>query len=197
MRCSGPTPGKNPKKVGDALSVKASRFPWRTKRPPVNWFRMANGPAVVVFTICTPGWSFHEPVRSDGRLIPVCHSTEVWKVSPYKTRRRPPGAVESAITNSWRALDTRSLTWKLFPQFHRPTRSGVWRARSVCLVSANTSRVSPGTSSPAWAAWKGCWLLNENPGDHVMDCVILTGDGVRLTRGKFWLMRFVDRSCER
>jgi len=46
----------------------------------VNWLRIANGPAVVVFTIASPGWSFQVPVKNDGRLIPVCHSTRVSNV---------------------------------------------------------------------------------------------------------------------
>ena len=36
IRANGPTPGKNPKKVGDMLAVKASRFPCRTNSPPEN-----------------------------------------------------------------------------------------------------------------------------------------------------------------
>src|SRR5216117_2457731 len=127
MRASGPTPGKNPKKVGDRPALNWSRLPWRTNRPPVNGFLIMKGPAEVWFTIAIPGWTFQVPVKSDGRLIPVCQSTLVSKVLAYSTRRWPPGAVESGITSSWRALLMASFTWKLFDQFQGPIRSGVWK----------------------------------------------------------------------
>ena len=39
--------------------------------------------------------------------------------------------------------------------------------------------------------------MNEKPGDQVIDGVMFTGDGVRDTCGKFWVIRSFDRSCER
>ena len=66
-------------------SVNASRLPWWMNRPPVNWLRIAKGPAVVVLRIAMPGWSFHVPENSCGRLIPVCQSTVVENVRPYNT----------------------------------------------------------------------------------------------------------------
>src|SRR2546422_3282901 len=61
-------------------ALNCSRFPCCTQSPPVNWFRTMNGPADVWFTIAIPGCSFHVPVNSDGRLMPVCQSTCVLKV---------------------------------------------------------------------------------------------------------------------
>src|SRR5574341_715605 len=107
------------------------------------------GPALVVFTIDTPGWSFHEPVKNGGRLIEVFQSTLVSNVWLYNTRRTPPAL--SGSTNSFRALDDTSEIVMLLAQFQRPMRIGVWNemfvARSPenrCSVSA---AVSPGTST--------------------------------------------------
>src|SRR5713226_1142401 len=203
IRSSGPMPGKNPNTVGDMLAANCSRFPWRTKRPPENWLRIMKGPADVVFTTETPGCSFHVPVNSGGRLIPVCQSIAVANVWPYSTRRTPPGTVESGMKNSWRALLIWSVTLTLFAQLQRPTRSGVCRLRSVCRVSEKSASVStppppvPGASRNVGPTWKVWALLNANPGDHVIDGVMFTGDGVRLTRGKFWLTRSLARFCDR
>src|SRR2546425_11601353 len=56
---------------------------------------------------------------------------------------------------------------------------------------------APGTSSRASAWWKLCWLLNENPGDHVIDGVMFTGDGVRAIFGKLCETRPFPTSCRR
>ena len=125
MRASGPIPGKNPKKVGERPALNWSRLPCRTNRPPVKGFLIMKGPAEVWFTIAIPGWSFQVPVNKDGRLIPVCQSTLVSKVRSNSTRRWPPGAVESGITYSCRALLRASFTWKVFDQFQGPIRTGV------------------------------------------------------------------------
>src|SRR5260370_40623455 len=106
------------------------------------------------------------------------------------------------MSYSWRALLARSTIEKRLPQFHRPTRNGVCRLTSVSRLSANWARVSgmgraPATSSGACATWSACWLLKENPGDQVIEGEIFTGDGVRLTRGKFWVTCWFERSCER
>src|SRR5260370_32066758 len=106
------------------------------------------------------------------------------------------------MSYSWRALLARSTIEKLLPQFQRPSRNGVCRLTSVSRLSANWARVSgtgrvPATSSGAWATWSACWLLKENPGDQVIEGEMLTGDGVRLTRGKFCVICWFERSCER
>ncbi len=84
MRSSGPNPGKNPKNVGAIAAPNASRFPWVTNAPSVNWLRMAVGPCDVLFTTLMLGCSFHEFVKSVGRLNPVDQSTVVWKVRTYR-----------------------------------------------------------------------------------------------------------------
>src|SRR5438874_11438113 len=56
---------------------------------------------------------------------------------------------------------------------------------------------APGTSSRVSAEWNVCWLVNENPGDQVIDGVVFTGEGVSDSCGKFCVMSSLDRSCER
>src|SRR2546428_8267142 len=102
IRASGPNPGKKPKNVGRAPALNCRRFPCCTDWPFENWLRSMKGPADVEFTIERPGWSFQVPERTGGRLIPVCQSTCVANVDAYSTRRRPPGAVESGMSNSRR-----------------------------------------------------------------------------------------------
>src|SRR3989454_7208354 len=107
------------------------------------------------------------------------------------------------MKNSCRALLIWSLTLTLFDQVQRPMRSGVCRLRSVCRVSEKSASVStpvppvPGANRNVGPTWKFWALLNENPGDHVIAGVMFTGDGVRLTRGKFWLTRSLVRFCDR
>src|SRR6266498_6096458 len=100
-----------------------------------------NGPAPVAFAICTPGCGFHVPLDSDGRLIPVCQSTSVRNVRPYRARRTPPGAVESGINTSSRWFDVWSFTAKLLPQLQRPMRSGVSNLRVVVRASTNIGKI--------------------------------------------------------
>src|SRR6266852_1677654 len=86
-------------------------------------------------------------------------------------------------------------------QFQRPTRNGVPRERSVCRESKKPGSVSTRPwstlSSGAGPLWKVWALLKENPGDQVMSGVILIGDGVRLTRGKFCCTSALERFCDR
>ncbi len=97
----------------------------------------------------------------------------------------------------------------LFPQFHRPTRSGVlrlmvvWRLSlkrgsvSGTTLSRGTPTVSPAIRSVPLETWN-CWsLLKLNPGDQVIQGVMFTADGVRLMVGKVWLTLAVERSWER
>src|SRR2546425_8182802 len=78
-----------------------------------------NGPADVWFTIAMPGWSFQVPVNSEGRLIPVCQLMAVLNVWSNSTRRRPPGTVESAMSNCWRWLLMLSVTnWQTRSEEH-------------------------------------------------------------------------------
>src|SRR5918996_1721042 len=116
MRWSGPIPGKKPKKVGWLLRLNARRLPCCTNSPPENWFRTMNGPALVLFWIEMLGESFHVLRKSGGRPNEVVHSTSVWNVCSYSTRRTPPGAVLSRITNSRRCPDETSFTSTEFDQ---------------------------------------------------------------------------------
>ena len=55
----------------------------------------------------------------------------------------------------------------------------------------------PGTSKTPFAWWN-CWsLLKENPGDHVIQDVMFTADGVRLIVGNVCVMLSDDRSWYR
>src|SRR5256714_9069191 len=65
----GPIPGKNPKNVGERLALNCRRLPCCTHCPPVNWLRIRKLAWDVWFTIEMPGWSFHVPEKSDGRLM--------------------------------------------------------------------------------------------------------------------------------
>src|SRR6266581_2158275 len=125
------------------------------------------GPPVVLFRICTPGCSFHDPANTSGRLMPVCQSTRVSNVRPYSTCRTPPGAVESGMSNSRRWLVVWSAIVTLLDQFHRPMRNGVPTEISVARLSKNGLSVSSGpTSSGVPLLWNDCVLVNENDGDH-------------------------------
>ena len=79
IRLSGPIPGKKANSVGEAEAPNRKRLPWRTKLPFVFRLRTANAPAGVALPIPTTGWSFHEPRKSTGRLIPVSQSSVLWK----------------------------------------------------------------------------------------------------------------------
>src|SRR2546421_12929672 len=155
-----------------------------------------NGPADVWFTIPMLGCSFQVPVKSDGRLMPVCQLTIVVKVWSNSTRRRPPGTVVSTMSICCRALLMTSLTEKLLLQFHGPMRSGVSKSRLDSRWSANSvSRAPPGRTTDGWIWGNVCLLLNEKPGDHVMDRVRLIADGVRLTDGMVCDTRPRPTSC--
>src|SRR6266540_1547946 len=117
--------------------------------------------------------------------------------------------VLSERSNAWRPWTLTSVTLMLFPQFHRPNRSGVLRLMLVWRLSLKSRRVSgttlsrgiptvsPGTRRVPLATWN-CWsLLNVNPGDQVIQGVMFTADGVRLMVGKVWLTLAVERSWER
>src|SRR6266702_8270 len=72
----------------------------------------------------------------------------------------------------------------------------------VTRLSANRARVSgtpesPGTSSRVSAGGKVCWLLKEKPGDHVIEGVMFTGEGVRPMLGKVCEIRPFPMSCDR
>src|SRR5215210_1553485 len=82
---ASPKPGKNAKSVGDALAAKRNRFPCLTNAPPVLRFRTANTPRDVVLATPTTGWSFHDPRKRIGRLMPVSQSIPLSK-SPRKVR---------------------------------------------------------------------------------------------------------------
>src|SRR5258705_13450330 len=83
------------------------------------------GTALVVLRIPTLGCSFQVLGKKDGRLMLVFQSTRVSNVSPYRTCRIAP--VGSGRSYAWRPWTLTSVTLMLFPQFHRPTRSGVLR----------------------------------------------------------------------
>jgi hypothetical protein len=148
MRATGPRPGKKPKTVGRMPTLNWRRLPCWTHCPPVNWLRNMNGPADVVFTICRPGWSFQLPENSWGRLMPVCQSTVEENVETYSTCRRPPGTVESGMSNSWRWLLVASFAVTLLSQFQRPMRSGVWKDMVVCRRWGNSASESSFPISP-------------------------------------------------
>src|SRR5207249_7123493 len=156
------------------------------------------GPADVWFTIAMPGWSFQVPVNSEGRLMEVCQLTAVLNVWSKSTRRSPPGAVVSGMSNSRRALLMLSVTSKVLLQFQGPMRRGVCKPRVETRLSANSvSKAPPGTSTGGWTWWNDCGLENENPGDHAMDGVMLMGDGARLTDGMVGETRPLPTSCRR
>src|SRR5437773_1431916 len=90
-----------------------------------------NGPADVWLTIAMPGWSFQVPVNSEGRLMEVCQLTAVLNVWSKSTRRSPPGAVVSGMSNSCRALLMLSVTSKVLLQFQGPMLRG---PQSNCFV---------------------------------------------------------------
>ncbi len=154
-----------------------------------------NGPPVVLFAITTPGCSFHEPGNTSGRLIPVCQSTVVLNVRAYSWWRTPPGAVESGMSNSRRALDVWSLIVRLLDQFQRPMRSGVPIAMSVARLSKNGCSVSTGpTSRSRPGLWNDWMLLNENDGDHVSTSPTFTAAGVSVTVGNVCVTRPLPNS---
>src|SRR5882762_8217221 len=107
------------------------------------------GPALVVFRIPTLGCSFQVLGKNDGRLMLVFQSTRVSNVSPYRTCRIAP--VVSGRSYAWRPWTLTSVTLMLFPQFHRPTRSGVLRFMVVRRLSLKSGTVSG--RSYAWRPW--------------------------------------------
>src|SRR5207245_9685752 len=125
--------------------------------------------------------------ENDGILMLVCQSTCVSNLSPNRTRPRPP--VLSASMNSFRPCVRTSLTEIEFDQFQRPIRSGVLSVMVVLRLSLNRCSVStgsvsrPGISNVPLATWN-CWRFwYENPGDQVIQGVMLMAAGVRLTAG--------------
>ncbi len=156
-----------------------------------------NGPAPVAFTIAMPGCSFQELAKNDGRLMPVLHLTRDSYVSPNSTFPTAP-VLSPGRLNSWRPWIRESVIDRLLTQFHRPSRSGVAMVIVVRRVSLNNFSVSgvapPGTSKTP-VAWWNCWsLLKVNPGDHVIQDVMFTADGVRLIVGNVCEMLADDRS---
>src|SRR2546430_9198123 len=102
------------------------------------------------------------------------------------------------MSTSCRALLMASFITKLLFQFQRPSRSGVWKLSPVCRLSANRVSWAPlGRSTGACSWWNVCWFWYEKPGDHVIDGVMFTGDGVRLTLGKFCVTRPLPISWRR
>src|SRR5690348_9110597 len=164
MRSRGPNPGKNPKNVGEMERPNCGRFPWVTKSPCVNWFRMAVGPCDVAFTTLMLGWSFHEFENRDGRVNPVDQSTVVRKLRTYSTLWSGSLELPSPTKTSWRWFDAWSLTASAFDQFQLPMRIGVDRENDVDRLSKNCDSVSAppaipaGTSSVPELLWK-VWLL--------------------------------------
>src|SRR6266849_1641431 len=146
-----------------------------------------NGPCDVWFTIAMAGCSFQVPVKNEGRLIPVCQLMAVLNVWSNSTRRSPPGTVESGMSTSCRALLMLSATSNVLDQFQGPMRSGVWKLKVVVRLSKNrVSNAPPGRTTADCCWWKAGRLVNEKPGDQVMDGVMLIGDGARLTVGMVW-----------
>src|SRR5258705_11158041 len=129
------------------------------------------GTALVVLRIPTLGCSFQVLGKNDGRLMLVFQSTRVSNVSPYRTCRSAP--VVSGRSYAWRPWTLTLVTLVLFPQFHRPTRSGVVRLMVVWRLSLKRAsvagpRLSPGTGRGPLATWN-CWsLLKVKPRDRVI-----------------------------
>ena len=89
--------------------------------------------------------------------MPVCQLMLVLNVWSNSTRRRPPGAVESGMSNSCRALLMLSVTSSVLLQFQGPMRSGVCRFRVLTRLSANSvSRAPPGRTTGVWTWWNAC-----------------------------------------
>src|SRR5918996_473066 len=141
-----------------------------------------NGPPTL-FWIVMLGESFHEPLKSCGRLIDGSHATSVENVSPYSTRRTPPGTVGSWMRNSSRSVDRRSVMVTPSGRFHRPMRRGVCKDRVLVRASWKCSSVSPGIGIRAGPLRKFFVVVSENPGDHVIHDVMSIGAGVSLTSG--------------
>src|SRR6266511_3251734 len=106
------------------------------------------------------------------------------------------------MRNSCRRFETTSSTRTLFPQFHRPMRSGVCTLIVVVRSSAKSGRVPTGVVSPGCggtnnvpaALWKVCELVNVNWGDQLTHDATFTADGASRTSGNVWLTRPFDSS---
>src|SRR5512135_211443 len=202
IRANGPTPGKNPKKLGARPSVNCSRLPCCRNRPPVNWLRSMKGPALVLLTMPMPGCSLQVPLNTWGRLMPVDQSTRVSNERAYTTVCSTEESIGSGTT-SCRGCEVRlSVIETELVQFQRPSRSGV----PMEIVLARLSNVVPTVSTPPPARgsnrgvptlWNVWVLVKLNDGDQVAHEARSIGAGVIDTRGRFCCTRLFDRFCER
>src|ERR1044071_3987033 len=146
-RANGPMPPRKPKKVGERPTLKLSRFPCCTNRPPVKAFRTAKGPGPV-FEIPTLGESFQLERNRMGSPIEVDQSTVVLKppfrycvtvIESFGSGVSRLGAL-NVVSKRPVAVESPSTIWNEFTQLNVPNRSGVWseivetRIRAVCEV---------------------------------------------------------------
>ena len=187
MREMGPTPGKNPKMVGERPAENDSRFPCWMNSPPVKRLRSMKGP-LVLFRIPTLGCSFHVAGNSIGKLMPVSQSISVEKSSPKIRVKVFVVSLGSTNVSTLRRFDRLSVTRKLLRRFQRPIRRGVLRLKLVVRVSKKreSSWGMPSMGGRAIVpagAFSLRFTTNENDGDQVMLEPMLIGTGVRLRFG--------------
>ncbi len=187
-------PGKNAKRVGVELTPMRNRFPCCTQAPPVFRLRSANGP-LVVLEMPSDGWSFHEPRKRIGRLMPVSQSSVLWKspgedpAAPGSSRsgRGVDGSSTRNVTESRPSLVS-SVAWIEFCQLNEPNRTGVSKLSAVTRVPASSAMVS---IAPPGRIWKSesrsglevVLLVRLRPGDQVMSAPSASGTGETVSAG--------------
>jgi hypothetical protein len=139
---------------------------------------MAKGPDVVLATPTT-GWSFHDPRKRIGRLMPVSQSIPLSK-SPRKVRLTVIESVGSGVLGSStrkpavsRWVRCSSVTWMEFCQLKAPNRSGVSKLKAVMrplpvCSTVSTPPLASSLSRGSTGVLELVLLVKLSPGDQVM-----------------------------
>src|SRR5687767_8756896 len=208
MRLSGPMPGKNANKVGEELTPKRGRLPWRTQSPSVFRFRSMKGWPAATFAMPRTGWSFQEPRNSTGRLIPVSQSSVLSKL-PGKVRNTVSESVGSGVdgsstrklTESWPVV-VASVAWSELDQLNDPNLIGVWNCRAVVRLlplcaTVSSSPVGSTTSRLSSRVPEVVLFVKLSPGDQVMSPPTAIGTGESVTAGRSCCTLPSERLCRR
>ncbi len=149
----------------------------------------------MLFAMPSEGWSFHDPRKSTGRLMPVSQSIVLWKLpfAIWLTSTESLGSrvarlgtrapVESGACPIW------SVTCTELAQLNDPKRTGVSKLNAVTRVSAVRLIVSttpPGRirMSEDNGSFEVVLLVKLSPGDQVMSEPTAIGTGDNVTAGK-------------